>query len=401
MSGLYFSDCVSGKEKRRLLNELLVPQSVALARPEAPGSRSLRALMQDASLTAQQKTTILSHLQECAERSINKELLSNDVVHFIFQAFCQEADEAALTDLAGKCCEGAVYLLSSKAGAEALLRMLGVISAKQRKELLRELKGKFSALAMNGVDYLVMMRLLLTVDDTVLLSKTVVAEWIKNLGQIAFDKYGHKVIAWSFQPDDKNIFSPYERECMALPSPTSVKQGDTRRRELVRLLRPPLRNIFLSEPLKAASDLHAKDLLVAYLASEWDSELVRALVDAGAEEAEATHCAQMGLLGSGTTTTTILVLLKLEPASEANASAGGFVALLWKRCFEPRLIAAATSRCAFILLELLKREAASGQSVIAASIRKRRVDLQSAVAAVESSGAVVNGAKKLLLEIDR
>ena len=90
----------------------------------------------------------------------------------------------------------------NSAAVQALLRLLGVANAKQRKTFCRDVKGKFAALAMNSVDYVarcsgrfsvidatkvadvhqVMIRLATTVDDTVMLSKTMLAEWIKELG---------------------------------------------------------------------------------------------------------------------------------------------------------------------------------------------------------------------------
>merc|ERR1719382_1252029 len=120
---------------------------------------------------------MMENLREVVEKAVDKELLGFDIVHLIFQAFCEDASEAQLKDLADKCMAGAPYLLSSKPGAEALLRLLGVATAKHRRSLLRDLKGKFVALATNSVDYTVMMRLLNTVDDTVCLGKTVLAEW--------------------------------------------------------------------------------------------------------------------------------------------------------------------------------------------------------------------------------
>ena len=62
----------------------------------------------------------------------------------------------------------------------------------------------------------VMIRLATTVDDTVMLSKTMIAEWIKDrycfesspcafgalsqdMADLCFDKYAHKVLAWILQ----------------------------------------------------------------------------------------------------------------------------------------------------------------------------------------------------------
>ena len=38
----------------------------------------------------------------------------------------------------------------------------------------------------------VMIRIATTVDDTVLLNKSMLAEWVQDIEEICFDKYGHK-----------------------------------------------------------------------------------------------------------------------------------------------------------------------------------------------------------------
>eukprot|EP00438_Fugacium_kawagutii_P028743 Skav229643 [mRNA] locus=scaffold649:315966:343554:- [translate_table: standard] len=150
---------------------------------------------------------------------------------------------------------------------KALLRLLGIANAKQRKALCRDLKGKFAALAKNSVDYVVVMRMATTVDDTVMLSKSMIAEWLQDIEEICFDKYGHKAAALVLTiqksihwPGDPHLFTPFERQCMALPSPTS---------------------------LKAKKD-------------------------------------DLGLLNNGTVTTTLLILLKLEPEQAQQYPTGGW-----------------------------------------------------------------------------
>jgi len=392
INGIYFSDVVSAKEKRRLLHDVAVPQTVALLRPELPGSKTLRQLLTSEDLTTEQRASISSHLREAAEKAVDKELLGFDIVHFIFQAFCEQATEAQLKDLAEKCMGGAPYLLSSKPGAEALLRLLGVATAKQRKELCRDLKGKFAALATNAVDYVVMIRLATTIDDTVLLGKTMLAEWKTDLATIVFDKYGAKVLAWLFRPDDSRIFSPYERQCVVLPAPASLKAPETRRQELIRVIRPPLRKVLMEAPLKAADDQHAKDLLLAYLAADWDAELIEAILAAGEGECKQE---EMGLLNSGTTTTTLIGLLRLEP-KEVDAS---LASQMWSRCLEPHLIAAVASRCAFLILELLKHRGTTRDAILRV-FKQKRAKVEAAVKAAEAAGNVVNAAKKLLAALD-
>jgi len=392
VNDIYFSEVVPASHKRRILHEVAIPASVALTRPEAAGSKPLRQLLGPDGLPEDQRIATMEHLREATERAIDKELLAHDVVHLLFQAYCENAAEEKLKGLASECMDGAAYFLSSKPGAEVLMRFLGHASAKQKKDLCRDLKGKFLALAMNSVDYLVVIRLAETVDDTVLLSKTMLAEWKADLSALCFDKYGHRVLAWFFCPADPHLFSPYERNCIALPAPASLKAPDTRRLELTRAVRAPLREVLLGAPLKAAADLQAKDLLVAYLSSDWDAELVEALVACSARSAEQ---GELDLLGSGTATTALITLLKLEPA-ETDAP---LAMPLFRRCLEPHLATLAASRCAFVLLALLKHRGEVGPTV-RSTLKARRAEVEAAAEKADTGKAEVSGAKKLLMALD-
>jgi len=386
INGLYFSNTVKATEKRRLLHSIAIPEAVALRRPELPSSQPLRKVLQAEDLTEQQKKSIAQHLEEAVEKAIEKELLGLDIVHLLLQAFCEIATDSQLTQLAEQCMDGAAYLLSSKAGAEALLRLLGIANAKQRKAFCRDLKGKFAALAKNSVDYVVMIRLLTTVDDTVMLSKSMVAEWLQDMEDLCFDKYGHKVLAWLLQPDDHHLFSPYERKCALLPSPTSLKAPEARRQELMRMLKPAIRSVFLQKPLEAAGDNSAKDLLVAFLATDWDEELIAAILAASQQEAKKDD---LGILNSGTVTTTMLILLKLEPEQGPKLAQP-----LWESALKPHTVVAAASRCAFLLLAMLKRD--SLKESILASLREHKKAIEKAANQAEASGSKVNGARQLL-----
>jgi hypothetical protein len=270
--------------------------------------------------------------------------------------------------------------------------VLGVVNAKQRKEFCRELKGKFAALASNAVDYVVMIRMACTVDDTVLLSKTMLAELIPELPTLCFDKYGHKVVAWFFKPAEKRLFSPYEIDCAALPSPTSLKASDTRQQELVRVLRPPVRKALMQNPLEIAADDNAKNVLITYLSADWDPELVEALLKSGEAERKKE---ELGLLGNnGTVTTTLVALLKAEP----QTTEAPFGESLWRRCIAPDLISAVTSRCSFVILELLKGRF---RETLLTRLKKDRKQLDLAVQAAEARGATVKGARNVLIEVDK
>jgi len=263
---------------------------------------------------------------------------------------------------------------------------MGTANAKQRKTFCQDLKGKFVDLTTNAVDYVLMMRLLNLVDDTVMLTKTVLKELIPEVSTLASDQYGKKVLLWLLRPNDKRIFSPYELECISLPSPSSLKNPEQRQKELLRSMSPAVRDMLSERKLSAAADSHCKDVLIAYLGSTWDVELVDVLVGAAAVEAASED---LGSLDDGTTTTTLITLLRMEP----KGAEPGLAKPLWNRALKPHLKALVPSRCAFVLLELLKGNAGND---VRSTLREEKKALAKAVASAAAAGKTVAGAEKLL-----
>eukprot|EP00405_Crypthecodinium_cohnii_P043098 CAMPEP_0206580114 /NCGR_PEP_ID=MMETSP0325_2-20121206/32958_1 /ASSEMBLY_ACC=CAM_ASM_000347 /TAXON_ID=2866 /ORGANISM="Crypthecodinium cohnii, Strain Seligo" /LENGTH=592 /DNA_ID=CAMNT_0054086067 /DNA_START=28 /DNA_END=1804 /DNA_ORIENTATION=- len=384
INALYFSEHLPTQEKRQLLHQVFVPQTIALVKPELVGSKPLRGILSSEELSDTQKESILSHLGDLLDRAIDKELLAYDIVHLAFQTYCEFASAERLKDLAEKCIEGGPYLLSSRPGAEALLRLLGYCSAKQKKPFLKDLKGKYAALAMNTVDYLIPMRLCSIVDDTKALSDGMLSEWKAEMKELCFDKHGHKVLAWLLKPGDKHFFAPYELESLSLPAPTSLKEPEKRQQELLKAIRPSIQAVLLADPVKAMSSDSARELFIAYLDSEWDSQLVAALI---AEE--------MGALNTGVFVAGMLTLLRRESKSVDTDLALPF----WQKVLSPRLEKAVTTRCSFIMSALLKRKGKVAEETLKTLKSKKRT-VEQAVKAAKSSGAQVQGAQKLLDSLD-
>mmetsp|Transcript_47990 Transcript_47990/g.89862 ORF Transcript_47990/g.89862 Transcript_47990/m.89862 type:complete len:226 (+) Transcript_47990:1-678(+) len=218
-----------------------------------------------------------------------------------------------------------------------------------------------------------------------------VAEWIKEIESLCFDKYGHKVLAWILQPDDKHIFSPYERKCAAMPSPTSLKAPEARRQELLRPLKPAIRSVLLKAPLKAAADMHAKDLLAAYLAADWDALLVQGLLAAVQQEVAKEG---LGLMNDGTVINTFLVLMKLDTDEGEKMKQP-----LWESCLKSHIVAAASGRSCFLLLAMLKGSQKLKESILGAVLAEKS-GIEKALQAAEGSGSKVTGARNLLAEAE-
>lgn len=386
INGIYFSKCIKFKEKRRILSKIMIDRKIALTRPEPPGSISLRTLLTDKELPQEERATLMSHLVEIIDKLVDKEMLDQSIVHFVLHTYCEFASDKQMESLVEDAIGAVPHLLASKPGAEAALRILGFASAKQKKVFCHDVKGKFTALAMNSVNYVVMIRLLTTVDDTKMLGSTVIDELIPDMKEIVFSKYGHKVLAWVLMPSWSRIFSPYDKMCATLPSPKSLKSADTRRAELLRKLKPPIHKVLMDAPATAAADCYAKNVLLSYLATDWDHMLLENLL--GALEAEKEND-DLGLLDDKLTTMTLRALLELEPEGQDP----GLAVELYQRCFEARLKAIVTSRSVFALSAIVAK---SPYGLVANHLRAREKEISKAIKDAEEQGLNVKAARALL-----
>lgn len=165
---------------------------------------------------------------------------------------------AAVTPL----CEPIVEVAGSKEAETALFELLSYGGAKERKTMMKSLKGNWGDLALREYGHRVVMRALDVIDDTTMLRKTVVADVLDDarLEEVCTHKYGRRVLLHLLAPRDTAFFDQYTISIMQptfVPAskqdgdngedggegrmvPTSKKDPDTRRRELLPEVAPKL-----------------------------------------------------------------------------------------------------------------------------------------------------------------
>jgi len=146
------------------------------------------------------------------------------------------------------------------------------------------------------VDYVVLMRLVDTVDDTVLLSKTMFAELGDEMRALAFDKHGSKVLVHILTMDAdpkrrRRVMTPYELGQLAIAAPVSRKELSLRCLEVCPKVTMKLRTEFESARAVAefAADVSARTVLVEYLARTSEEAVVSALLQAVSDALQQGH----------------------------------------------------------------------------------------------------------------
>eukprot|EP00400_MALV-I_sp_L67-5_P000625 gene625-339_t len=283
VNSIYYNEHLPKSEKRRLFNEITIPAMFALQTEKYSkdlDKKSVWALVNDKENEKKHKS-VLVHLAAVCSRAVDKETLSFGLVQEVFELFCAQCSLDQLQDITSRCIEGAPHFLASKAGANALVRILGVASPKNRKSFIKALKGQYVAIAKNKVTCVVLWRLLTTVDDTVLLIKSVLPELISELTDLVSDEAGSKtlLLLTSGLTAMKSFLSEEDFNSLNIDAPSSKKDRELREKELAtEFVSKPLKQLFKnSNLLELLGKKYSKDVVIA--ATKKNDEVFKTISD--------------------------------------------------------------------------------------------------------------------------
>eukprot|EP00392_Amoebophrya_sp_AT5.2_P010341 g10401.t1 len=420
-SNLWNCAYLPAKMKNELMNRVLVPKQLALLLPQQVyqnGNKKLSVLLfqEKNPHVLEKKAAIIAHLSESVDKCTDKELWDVEISHGIIQLFLQllaeEEDTSKMKAFVESesrfPIEAAPHLLQTKAGCEALIRLLGYYSAKQKKTLVKNLKGKFRDLAQNGCCYLFVLRLLQVLDDTVLTKKQVLSE-ICEPAETTFSAlltedpkgslYVRKILYACLEAPTSRRFSPYELDsCVNLVAPSALKDKEKRREELGKYVAPILKKAIFGgeaatstskERIGLAKALQTKvlaDMALHFLVSDGEGSSSEKLIGQSLNDDELEEL----LLGekAHTSAPTILALLK-----NSKAFAERVTAFAEKDENEGLLQKMVLTRAAYFVVEAYK-------VTLSATLKDKCLGLKKAIDSAEQIGVNVKGAKVLLDVLD-
>ena len=293
--------------------------------------------------------------QEFLKKSVDKELLDLSLTHRLWKSLMEHqlqsnTSEAvpptflteALALLSGTP-ETIVRFLSSRDGVAVATYLLGVASAKDKKAIIKELKGKFVDIAKNSVDCAFLLRLIESTDDTVLIAKSVYSELIPELNELAFDQFGRLPFLFMLQNcslSTKRYYPDHDRKLLTLAGVyTSLKSADAKAKELKGKVLSSLVNFAKTNFYDLSRDVYGKDVAIELL------------VNGGLDKASLVELIQRLLEKDNIGTHTVTVLLVGMKSTESIKSA--ILAILSKKQFAPKFVC---SRWSFVLLEICKSD---------------------------------------------
>ncbi|KAJ1614870.1 pumolio repeat-containing protein [Cryptosporidium canis] len=254
------------------------------------------------------KTSVLEHSVATIQRFVDGELLDRPFVHILIWNYIRccvnfyiaeeekqdtearkppvsgqflslgglsQEGKSCLTALLDQIMEGFYSLLSTREGVDSLVVLLGFAKAQQRKKILKGIKKDVTDLSLNPVDYILLLRLISTTDDTKILGEVVWSSLISE-GELSkhvlSSHYSIKLVTYLLvsQVNLRN-FTQYEHWALTLESFTSLKSADTRIQEMNRVVMPALENLlFNSQDQESILEslvlsAHGKDFMLALI----------------------------------------------------------------------------------------------------------------------------------------
>merc|ERR1711915_457630 len=155
-----------------------------------------------------------------------------DIVHTFFQRYSEVATDEDLKTLDDSALPMAasIHLLKTREGTKALTKFTGFWSAKQRKAFITICKGQWWSMSSNEINFIFVMRMLATVDDTVLVKKK---NWEEMFESTSAQKVLASILTSVDSPILRKILAPDEITTLKMNAPGSLKDPEARRKENV------------------------------------------------------------------------------------------------------------------------------------------------------------------------
>jgi hypothetical protein len=121
---------------------------------------------------------ILDHMRDLVQKCVDKGLLEFAFVHNLIWEYCQQCSgvQSRLNDLVTLLSDSARKLVSTKPGSRAMCVVISNSSAKDRKKVMKGLKGHVLECLLHEAAHLAVLRLIDVTDDTVNVQKLLLDE---------------------------------------------------------------------------------------------------------------------------------------------------------------------------------------------------------------------------------
>jgi pumilio family protein 6 len=215
-------------------------------------------------LAPEKKDKTLEFVRNLINKGMEKSLYGHSYFQELFAEYIAVTTPKEIRAMAAVAADNVIRLLSTRAGTRVAAALVAYGSAKDRKRIMKSLKGYTRSGLLHHDAYLAILRLVQLTDDTVSVQKNIFNELLATpdddskvqvaspLLDIAISVSASKLLLMLLVEDKeawKKCFDPYEHSVLfpnptvtenGIDVPTSRKDDSQRRKELIKHMREPL-----------------------------------------------------------------------------------------------------------------------------------------------------------------
>ncbi|KAK1293058.1 hypothetical protein QJS10_CPB17g01205 [Acorus calamus] len=214
----------NGSQKQRLLSELY---STELQLFKDLTSNNEGRLIDIISKLGLQKSSVLQHMSSVIQPILEKGIVDHSILHSALMEYFSIADKLSAADVIQQLSGSLlVRMIHTRDGSRVGILCIRHGSAKERKNIIKGMKGHVRKIACDQYGCLVLVSILSVVDDTKLVKKVIIHELEPILKDLVFDKNGRRPLLQLLHPLCPRYFSPDDLASLNLSVPSLCTQGE-------------------------------------------------------------------------------------------------------------------------------------------------------------------------------
>ena len=156
----------------------------------------------------QKKKSILKHLLGTLAPLMEKGICGHHIVHRALHDYLIHAEDDERSDMYDRIQPLLAEMIHTKDGAKCTMMALWAADAKNRKIIVRSMKPYVAKIADEEYGHSALCALFDCVDDTVLVTKQIIAPLLESLDDVWDSNYGRKVLLYLLSPRNSKYFVP-------------------------------------------------------------------------------------------------------------------------------------------------------------------------------------------------
>ncbi|KAJ7298340.1 hypothetical protein O6H91_10G098900 [Diphasiastrum complanatum] len=189
----------NGAQKQELLSEFYSPEYRLFKGVLQKGKGRIGDVLAGESMS--KRAAVLEHMAISLQPILEKGIVDHSIVHRALVEYLSICKKTMLQDVVQQLSGPLlVRMLHTKDGAKIGIVCVRHGSPKERKKIIKGMKGQVMKIAYDDNGHLVLLSILENVDDTKLVNEVIISEISKGLKDLALHKYGHRLLLHLLAP---------------------------------------------------------------------------------------------------------------------------------------------------------------------------------------------------------